>query len=307
MPTGQPPEEARSQESASQRHASERRAERLVGASFGITALAALALAAVYIRGGQPQLEGLFLALALGGLGIGFILWGKLLLPHGEITEDRKPLGSSTEMRAGFDDALERGADLLPGEDVVPRRSFLFRMLGAAVGAMGLAAIFPIFSLGASPGKSLFTTAWRPGKRLVKDDGSFVRLDELAVGGVLTVFPEGFTEDDKADSQTLLIRVEPARLKARHGRENWVKDGHIAYSKVCTHAGCPVGLFQTQTGHLLCPCHQSTFDALNAAKPIFGPATRSLPQLPLDVDSQGYLIATSDYQEAIGPAFWERP
>ena len=266
-----------------------------------MTVVAALALAAVYIRGGQPQLEGLFLALALGGLGFGFVMWGKLLLPPGEITEERKPLRSTTEERAGFDDALERGSEL------VPRRSFLGRMLAGALGALGLAALFPIRSLGPSPGRSLFTTAWQPGKRLVTDDGSFVRLDELAVGGVLTVFPEGFSEHDKADSQTLLIRVEPERLQEKPGREGWTRDGHIAYSKVCTHAGCPVGLYQTQTGHLLCPCHQSTFDALNAAKPIFGPATRSLPQLPLDVDSQGYLIATADYDEAIGPAFWERP
>lgn len=281
--------------------ATEKRAERLVGTCFGVTALSALALATVYVRGGQPQLEGLFLALALTGLGIGFVLWGKLLLPHGEITEDRKPLRSSAEVREGFDDALERAGDL------VPRRSFLTRMLFGALGALGLAALFPIRSLGPSPGRSLFTTAWRPGKRLVKDDGSFVRLDELAVGGVLTVFPEGFTEHDKADSQTLLIRVEPQRLKEKTGREGWTKEGHIAYSKVCTHAGCPVGLYQTQTGHLLCPCHQSTFDALDAAKPIFGPATRSLPQLPLDVDADGYLVAVDDYDEAIGPAFWERP
>lgn len=284
-----------------ERQSSEGRAERLVGACFGVTALSALALAWVYVRGGQPQLEGLLLGLALGGLGVGFILWGKLLLPHGEITEDRKPLRSTSQVRAGFDVAFERGGDLLP------RRSFLGRMLAGALGALGLAALFPIRSLGPSPGKSLFTTAWRPGTRLVKEDGSWVRLDELALGGVLTVFPEGFTERDKADSQTLLIRVEPERLRAKAGRESWTRDGHIAYSKVCTHAGCPVGLYQTQTGHLLCPCHQSTFDALNAAKPIFGPASRSLPQLPLDVDPQGYLIATSDYQEAIGPAFWERP
>jgi ubiquinol-cytochrome c reductase iron-sulfur subunit len=280
---------------------SERRAERLVGGCFTVTALSALALAGVFIRGGQPQLEGTLLGLALGGLGIGFILWGKLLLPHAEITEDRKPLRSTSEVRAGFDDALERAGDL------VPRRSFLTRTLMAALGALGLAALFPIRSLGPSPGRSLFTTAWRPGKRLVKDDGSLVRLGELAVGGVLTVFPEGFTERDKADSQTILIRVEPERIKEKPGREGWTKGGHIAYSKVCTHAGCPVGLFQTQTGHLLCPCHQSTFDALDAARPIFGPATRSLPQLPLDVDAEGYLIATADYDEAVGPAFWERP
>jgi ubiquinol-cytochrome c reductase iron-sulfur subunit len=285
----------------SERQVSERHAERRVGAAFGVTTLSALALAAVYVRGGNPQLEGLLLALALGGLGVGFILWGKLLLPHDDITEERKPLASKPEVLEGFDVALERG------EDLVPRRSFLARMLAGAVGALGLAALFPIRSLGPSPGRSLFTTAWRPGKRLVTEDNEPVTLDRLALGGVLTVFPEGFTEHDKADSQTLLIRVEPERLREKTGREGWTRGGLVAYSKVCTHAGCPVGLYQTQTGHLLCPCHQSTFDALNAAKPIFGPATRSLPQLPLDVDANGFLVARDDYNEAIGPAFWERP
>jgi ubiquinol-cytochrome c reductase iron-sulfur subunit len=284
-----------------ERRTSERHAEHQVGAAFGVTTLSALGLAAVYIRGGNPQLEGALLALALGGLGIGFILWGKLLLPHAEITEERKPLASTPEVLEGFDVALERG------EELVPRRSFLGRMLAGAVGALGLAALFPIRSLGPSPGNELFTTAWRPGKRLVTEDNKPVTLERLAVGGVLTVFPEGFTDDDKADSQTLLIRVEPERLHERKGREGWTRDGHIAYSKVCTHAGCPVGLYQTQTGHLLCPCHQSTFDVLDAAKPIFGPATRSLPQLPLDVDADGFLVAQQDYDEAIGPAFWERP
>jgi len=288
-------------EKLAERNPAEQRAERLVGACFAMTALSAFALAAVYIRGGQPQLEGLFLALSLGGLGVGFVLWGKLLLPHGEITEDRKPLRSTTDERAGFDDAMERTSDLFP------RRSFLGRMLAGALGSLGLAALFPLRSLGPDPGDTLFRTAWKPGKRLVTGDGEFVTLDELAVGGVLTVFPEGFTEHDKADSQVILIRVEPERLVEKAGREGWTKGGHVAFSKVCTHAGCPVGLYQTQTGHLLCPCHQSTFDALDAAKPIFGPATRPLPQLPLDVDSKGNLIATADFNEAIGPAFWERP
>ena len=283
------------------RRAAERHAERRVGAAFGVTTLSALALAAVYIKGGQPQLEGVFLALALGGLGVGFVLWGKLLLPHDEITEERKPLRSTTEVREDFDSALERG------EELKPRRRFLAVMLGGALGALGLASLFPIRSLGPSPGRTLFTTAWRPGKRLVTEDGEPVTTERLAVGGVLTVFPEGFEEHDKADSQTLLIRVEPERLRERKGREGWTRDGLVAYSKVCTHAGCPVGLYQTQTGHLLCPCHQSTFDALNGAKPIFGPATRSLPQLPLDVNAQGELVARADYDEAIGPAFWERP
>jgi ubiquinol-cytochrome c reductase iron-sulfur subunit len=283
------------------RRASERSAELRVGAAFGITALAALGLAVVYVRGGQPQLEGLLLATALGALGIGFVLWGKLLLPHADATEDRPPLTSAESVHEGLDRALDRG------EDLVPRRSFLTRMLGAAAGALGLAALFPIRSLGPSPGRTLFRTAWANGKRLVQEDGTPVRLDDLAVDGVVTVFPEGFEEHDKADAQTLLIRVDPSKVHPREGRETWSPEGHLAYSKICTHAGCPVGLYQTQTGHLLCPCHQSTFDVFDGARPVFGPATRSLPQLPIAVDEEGYLVAQSDYTEAVGPAFWERP
>lgn len=283
------------------RRADERSAERRVGAMFALTTVSALGLAVVYIKGGQPQLEGLLLALALGALGVGFVLWGKLLLPHGEITEDRPPLASTEAVHEGLDRALDRG------EQLVPRRSLLTRMLGAAAGALGIAALFPLRSLGPSPGRTLFRTAWRPGSRLVQEDGTPVKVDDLAVNGVLTVFPEGFTERDKADSQTLLIRVAPNSNQPREGRADWTPQDHLAYSKVCTHAGCPVGLYQTQTGHLLCPCHQSTFDALDGAKPIFGPATRSLPQLPLAVDGEGYLVAQRDFTEAVGPAFWERP
>jgi ubiquinol-cytochrome c reductase iron-sulfur subunit len=284
-----------------ERRSSERSAELRVGAAFGITALAALGLAVVYVRGGQPQLEGVLLAAALGALGVGFVLWGKLLLPHGDVTEDRPPLTSPESVHAGLDRALDRG------EDLVPRRSFLTRMLGAAAGALGLAALFPIRSLGPSPGRTLFRTAWANGKRLVQEDGTPVRLDDLAVDGVVTVFPQGFEEHDKADAQTLLIRVDPAKVRPREGRETWSPEGHLAYSKLCTHAGCPVGLYQTQSGHLLCPCHQSTFDVFDGARPVFGPATRSLPQLPIAVDEDGYLVAQSDFTEAVGPAFWERP
>jgi ubiquinol-cytochrome c reductase iron-sulfur subunit len=135
-------------------------------------------------------------------------------------------------------------------------------------------------------------------------DGTPVRLEDLAVGGVLTVFPEGFTEP--ADSQTLLIRLESDEYAPLPGRENWGPMGFVAYSKICTHAGCPVGLYQASNHELLCPCHQSVFDVLEGARPLSGPAERSLPQLPLAIDDDGYLVAQSDYQEPVGPAFWGR-
>jgi len=119
------------------------------------------------------------------------------------------------------------------------------------------------------------------------------------------VWPEGHT--DAADAPTLLIRTRKSQdFKPRKGREDWSVDGHIAYSVICTHLGCPVKLYEQQTHHLFCPCHQSTFDASNGAKVVFGPAARSLPQLPLALDDEGYFIAQSDYTEPVGPSFWER-
>ncbi|GAC1310219.1 MAG: hypothetical protein NVSMB16_06810 [Acidimicrobiales bacterium] len=127
---------------------------------------------------------------------------------------------------------------------------------------------------------------------------------DVAVGGVVTVFPEGFIDD--ASAQTLLIRASDAPMVTRRGREDWSPAGFVAFSKVCTHAGCPVGLYEHRTNQLLCPCHQSLFDVAKGARPVFGPAPRALPQLPLAVDAEGRLIAQRDYDEPIGPAFWER-
>jgi ubiquinol-cytochrome c reductase iron-sulfur subunit len=166
-----------------------------------------------------------------------------------------------------------------------------------------VAALFPIRSLGSRPGRSLYRTDWRPGRRLVTEDGGPLRPDELVPHSVVTVYPEGHVES--ADAQTLLIRlpdeVEPP------GPDGWTVGGLCAFSKICTHAGCPVGLYQAATQELFCPCHQSTFSVPAGAEPTFGPATRPLPQLPLAVDDAGFLVAQSDFPEPVGPGFWTRP
>ena len=131
-----------------------------------------------------------------------------------------------------------------------------------------------------------------------------MRPDTLSVGGTITVFPEG--AEQAGDAQVVLIRVAPGRNRPRRGRETWAPEGNVAYSKICTHVGCPVGLYQEDTHELVCPCHQSTFDVLDGARPRFGPATRPLPQLPLAVDGEGYLVAQSDFTEPVGPGFWNR-
>ena len=139
----------------------------------------------------------------------------------------------------------------------------------------------------------------------MRADGGPIKPAELPVDGVLTAFPEDHTRD--GDAPTLVIRTRASqKLELQHGRDAWVVDGIVAYSKLCTHVGCPVGLYQAGEGLLLCPCHQSTFNVLKGAEPIFGPATRPLPQLPLAVDDEGYLIATDDFSAPVGPGFWDR-
>ena len=170
--------------------------------------------------------------------------------------------------------------------------------------ALGAALVFPVRSLGERPGGSLFGTAWRRGSRVIDENDKPVRPEDLDVGGVVTVFPAG--NNGSADSQTLLIKLAPGEYRPRRGRETWAVGDVVAFSKVCPHAGCPVGLYEPDTHRLFCPCHQSVFAVLDSAEPTSGPATRQLPQLPLALDADGYLVAQSDYTEPIGPGFWNR-
>ena len=146
-------------------------------------------------------------------------------------------------------------------------------------------------------------TPWRDGLKLVTQDGRPVRVDEVPVGGLVTVFPEG--HPDSADGQAVLVRVDPELLNPQRGREDWSPEGFLAYSKICTHAGCPVGLYQAQSYELFCPCHQSSFDVLEQARPTFGPAAAPLPQLPLRIEG-AFLEARGDFSEPVGPTFWRR-
>jgi ubiquinol-cytochrome c reductase iron-sulfur subunit len=280
-----------------ERTALARRGERLTSIAFGVSIVAALALAVVYWTGGQPQLEGVFLALALGGLGIGLVLWARYFMPHAPQVEERHPIESSEEEIEAFREEFERG------EHILTRRTLLVRMGTAAVAALGVALVFPIRSLGPRPGKGFKSTPYRKGIRLVTEKGTPIRANDVAVRGVVTAFPEGHT--DAADAPTLLIRPG-VPVKPRPGREDWTPDGLVAYSKLCTHVGCPVGLYQSDEHLLLCPCHQSTFDVLDGARPVFGPAARSLPQLPIEVDDDGFVVARDDFSGPPGPGFWDR-
>ena len=280
-------------------------AEALAATCFVFAALAAIGLGVVYWHGGQTQLEGVLLAVATGGIGVGIVVWAKRFMPADEVAEEREPLASSEEEITEFRSDFEHGEQSLVG------RRLLLGSLGAAMTALGAALLFPIRSLGPRPGRGLKRTAYaaangrKGGVRLVRADGTPLKPAELAVDGVLTVFPEHHIDD--GDAPTLVIRTRSSqKLDLAAGRDKWVVDGIIAYSKLCTHVGCPVGLYQAGEGKLLCPCHQSTFDVLHGAKPIFGPAARPLPQLPLSVDDDGYLIATADFSAPVGPGFWDR-
>jgi ubiquinol-cytochrome c reductase iron-sulfur subunit len=145
---------------------------------------------------------------------------------------------------------------------------------------------------------------------------ALVRPEDQEPGSMMTVFP--FRESERgneeallgalhrSDNPVMLIRLRPGTpVTLRPGFEKYHYGDYFAYSKICTHLGCPTSLYETQTNRILCPCHQSQFVATEYAKPVFGPAARPLPQLPITVNDEGYLVATGDFAEAIGPSFWE--
>lgn len=268
--------------------------ERVVALAFSGSVLASVGLGIVYFAGGNAQLEGALLGVALGGLGIGVVVWATKLMHEDEAIEERAQLaspGKTVEATEGDLDARD-----------VTRRSLLVRLLAAAGGSLGAALAIPALSLGPRPGQDLFKTQWTRGTRLVTVEGDPVRPGDIQAGSVQTVFPEGHI--GAADAQTLLVKVDPELLELPEGREGWAPEGVVGYSKICTHAGCPVGLYRAESHELLCPCHQSTFLVLQGAEPTFGPADRPLPQLPMDVDDAGYLIATGDFSAPVGPGFW---
>jgi ubiquinol-cytochrome c reductase iron-sulfur subunit len=274
-----------------------RSAERGVAIAFSLATLASLGLCVVYLRGGEPQAEGALLFLALGGIGAGLMLWAKRLMS--DIGEETQPRGLRPSPRTERRTSAEA---MLEGVDEIRRRRFLSRLLLGAGAALGIAALFPIRSLGRAPRGSLFTTPWRAGAKLVNAEGELITRDTLEVGSFTTVFPEG--DVGSADGQAVLIRVEPGQLRLTADRLEDAPEGIVAYSKICTHAGCPVGLYLAETHQLRCPCHQSTFDVLDGANPAYGPAARALPQLPIGIADDGSLYAKGDFTEPVGPSFW---
>jgi ubiquinol-cytochrome c reductase iron-sulfur subunit len=272
-----------------------RSAERLVLLACAAAAAAGIALLVVYVLGGQTQLEGLLLTVCLGGIGVAIVVWGQRLLPAAIHIERRSPVASGSEELAEL-------AEDFGDETDFGRRRLLLAALGTAFAGLAAALAIPVFSLGPAPGRSLHVTTWRSGARLGTPDGP-VTPDMLPVGGVLTVFPDGDASDPNAAA--LLIRVEPEQLRLPGDALAVAPGGFVCYSKICTHAGCPVGLYRSAQHVLICPCHQSEFAVLEGARPISGPAARALPQLPIRQEADGSFVAMGDFSEPVGPSFWD--
>jgi len=278
------------------RPADERRAERIVLAAFGASVLAGFSLLVVYALGGQTQVEGLLLTVCLGGIGLGIVIWAQRLMAAEIKVEEHHPIGGGEAATAELGESLGEEAGFT-------RRTLLIRALLGTMAGLGAALAVPILSLGPAPGRSLFQTSWRSGARLAAPAAEAISVDDLPIGGVLTVFPDGDATDP--NSATLLIRVEPDLLRLDPERMAWAPGGFVAYSKVCTHAGCPVGLYRSAEHTLICPCHQSEFDVLGGATPISGPAARPLPQLPISRAADGTFVALGDFSDPVGPSFWD--
>jgi ubiquinol-cytochrome c reductase iron-sulfur subunit len=260
------------------------------------TVVGAVGFVVAFVTNASTAWLGGSLAAALLGLGVALAYWGRDLAGDEVIS---RPYPAPHDDAPG---AEALGGDLEQSAEVITRRRFLSKLLVAGVGVFALSQAVILGALGPRPGRSLFVTAWRPGSRLVTSDGEPVTRDVLASGGTLVAFPEGHT--DAADSQIALFHFINGEFKPQLGRETWSPEGFVAYSRLCTHVGCAVAQYMDEVHMLACPCHQSTFDLLDGARPVAGPAGRPLPQLPLAIDAQGYLVAQGDFTEPVGPGFW---
>jgi quinol---cytochrome c reductase iron-sulfur subunit len=291
-----------------------KRAERLVAALFILSMLASIGFVAAYVGlevhsvGATARSNlalGISMSVAFGALAVGVVIWVRYLMPKAELTEERKPLASSPKDRAEFDRDFTEGAEA----SGFVKRPLLRRTLIAASVPLAIAPLVILRDLGPLPGTSLRHTVWRKGMRLlVYGPNTPLRPADFAIPGqMITVVPDGYEDnlDALAKATTIILKFGPGQLRPPTVM-NWTVDGIVAYSKICTHVGCPVALYEQTTHHILCPCHQSTFDATRGAAVLFGPAARPLPQLPIGTDAEGFLVATSDYHEPVGPSFWER-
>src|SRR5579859_739734 len=294
-------------------------AERIVAACFILSMLASIGFIAAYVGLEVHSVDavlrsnlalGLSMSIAFLAMGAGATIWVRNIMPDVEQVEERHVLASSDQERDAFAKTFTEGAEA----SGFVKRPLLRRTLIAASVPLAVAPLVVLRDMGPLPGTVLRQTAWRRGTRMVVyGPNTPLRAADFSIPGqMITVAPEGFTEDQEALAKavTIIIKFAPGELiPDRPGSPgtvmNWTVDNIVAYSKVCTHVGCPVALYEQTTHHILCPCHQSTFDAAQGAQVLFGPAPRPLPQLPIGIDAEGFLIATSDFHVPVGPSFWE--
>ncbi|MBA3289578.1 MAG: Rieske 2Fe-2S domain-containing protein [Acidimicrobiia bacterium] len=278
------------------------RAYRAAVVSFAVAVVGGITAAFAYATDQTDLLLGLGLAVALGGIGFGLVSWAKHLGLDEHAVQQREPL----TMTADDVQALEE--ELTLTRQTVGRRKLLVGLFGGSFLSLLVGFVGPIGSLGPKPRGERGRTSWRQGARLVTSGGTPVESGTGSFDQLVTVFPEGAIGVD--DSQVILLRLPPDLLTDRTVAAGSV-DGWVAYSKICTHAGCSVGLLGVDNREpetvrqLVCPCHQSVFDPLDGAAPVGGPAPRSLPQLPLAVDADGFLVAQGDFPGVVGPLAWD--
>ena len=315
--------------------AMERRAERQVSLMFIAAAVLIVAFCVAYFAfspspGGQTLhgyglsnlTLGLSLGLALLLIGVGVIQWAKKLMTDHEIIEYRHTAASTQADRDVAVAAFTEGAE----ESGFGRRALVRNSMLGSMALLGLPAVVLLRDLGPLPGDDLEHTVWSKGVRVVNDvSGTPIKPDEVVTGQLINAEPALFFEQKSSDgtmipaqyegvelqaeklkAAVIVVRMQPDDITPLPSRKDWGVQGILCYSKICTHVGCPISLWEQQTHQLLCPCHQSTFDLADNGKVLFGPAARPMPQLHLGVDNEGYLIAMSDFEEPVGPSFWER-
>jgi ubiquinol-cytochrome c reductase iron-sulfur subunit len=265
----------------------------------------AVAFIVLYVTYPNTPLLGATAGLSLVSLAVALMFASLHVVPQVTEVEERSTLDHGPQEQQEVADRLREG-----GEGV-SRRGLLVTAAGVCGGCVGAAALVPAASLGPRIGGRLASSPWRPGRLLVDEDDRPITADRLELGGFLTAFPQGADKSDLA-SPVVVVRVDPDDLRPTARRADWSPRGYVAYSKICTHAGCAVSELRspkspttTASGPaLVCPCHYSTFDVTRGAKVVFGPAGRPLPQLPLRIDAAGRLRAAGALSDKPGPAWW---
>lgn len=270
---------------------------------LALAVAAAVMFIVAYALEWSTQVLGLAIGGALMAIAAALILAGKRVAPGKQVTEERPKFPDRRAERE-----LQR--DIERGGRGVSRRGVLLGGAAAAGTALGAAFVIPVASLGPKPADRIGASPWRRGTRVVSEEDAQLTPADVEVGTFVTGFPEG-ADKRELGSPVVLVRLRPEDLELPSDRSDWDADGVLAFSKICTHAGCTINLYryplyppQSPGPALVCPCHYSTFDPATGGERIFGPAGRALPQLPLDLDGAGRLIAAGEFSGAIGPSWW---